>query len=196
MHNLNLRPVDTCFVTPFLRIAFSDSLVCVLLVTTQTNTRLLAELKLAIEAKHAEDWRLFQRLQRSLLAPSSELISATTESSGPPVKTLTATVERLIRALPERSWSVVSLQEQLEKDGFIFKARNPHSSLNTALARLVKRQRIEVREQGSGRRASEYRAMPRGNAASLRGRHAASEARTFMNGHVGEVRDEAEEPVT
>jgi hypothetical protein len=164
---------------------------------------LLAELKAKIHAQHAEDWKAFERLERRLLASPAEIerqlefgITSSKETkarSGPDTETLIGSVERLFQSHPDVAWSVVTLGKKLRKDGFVLEAKNPHSSLNTAVARLAKRGLIGIYRPGSGRRPHLYKTLPSGNAAALRGRVLAiSNEPTLENGKVEDGAGEEE----
>src|ERR1700722_18233504 len=50
---------------------------------------------------------------------------------------LVSSVKQVFKSHPFASWSVVTLERKLKKEGFIFAAKNPRSSLNTVLTRLA-----------------------------------------------------------
>jgi hypothetical protein len=153
-----------------------------------TTEDLLVDLRARIQAQHDEDWRMFELLKQRLLTPSAPIaplsISALPEQdSGPDTTTLIGSVERVFQSQPEVAWSVQTLERQLRKDGFALEAKNPRSSLNTAVARLAERGLISISKKGSGRKPHFYKALPPGNSAALRGRMAAiPEPQTFSNG--------------
>jgi hypothetical protein len=153
-----------------------------------TTEDLLLDLRARIQARHDEDWRAFELLNQRLLAPPARIVPLSIsepaeEHSGPDTTTLIGSVERIFQSRPEVVWSVQTLEGQLRKDGFAFEAKNPRSSLNTAVGRLAQRGLIVIHRKGSGRKPHFYKALPSGNSAALRGRMAAiPEPQTFSNG--------------
>jgi hypothetical protein len=161
-------------------------------VTRMRTEDLLADLRSRIQTQHDEDWRMFELLKQRLLTPSDRIVplsvSAPPEQhSAPDTITLIGSVEQIFQSRPDVAWSVQTLEKQLRQDGFAFEAKNPRSSLNTAVARLAERGLISIYKKGSGRKPHLYKALPSGNSAALRGRMAAiPESQTFSNGKKAE----------
>lgn len=147
-------------------------------------------------AEHVADLMAIERIERMVLSPL-ELPPAEEKpvaEVAAVVATLIGSVQQVFEAHPERLWSVHLLEKQLRSDGFKFEAKNPQASINTAVARLVKRNVVAVRRQGSGRKASLYIARPSGNLATLRGRMAAmGDLSLSENGKPVEVVERVEE---
>jgi hypothetical protein len=146
-------------------------------VATREIVAVLADLEEHIKSIQSEDWELFDSLKRRLLAAASNggVETAVTRVGVETARclasaTLIASVRRAFDTYPDASWSPSLLERHLQKKGFSFNAKNPRSSINTALARLVERGIIAVYRQGVGRKQSFYKRFPSGNAAALRGR--------------------------
>jgi hypothetical protein len=71
--------------------------------------------------------------------------------------TLIDAVESIFRNSPDMSLNVSSLEAQLRGRGFVFAAKQPKSSINTAVARLAERGIIRIVKRGTGRKPSTYR---------------------------------------
>jgi hypothetical protein len=72
--------------------------------------------------------------------------------------TLIDAVQSIFDHLPDREWTVVSIQRTMADGGFEFGAQNPQGSLNTCLGRLLNdRKTIEIVKRGAGRRPTVYR---------------------------------------
>jgi hypothetical protein len=83
------------------------------------------------------------------------------ESGTDEASSLIDAVEQIFRSDPHKGWNVKTLHRRLAASGFAFQAKNPKSSINTALSRLVKKRRtILVMQQGSGRRPTQYKLVP------------------------------------
>ena len=79
------------------------------------------------------------------------------------------------------------ITERLTRSGFQFAAKNTRVAINEALVRLLKKDAIDLVQEGRGRKPAIYRVRN-----TLRGRHAAIAAPSaFVNSGV-EVEDEAE----
>jgi hypothetical protein len=71
--------------------------------------------------------------------------------------TLIDAVERAFKTFPSVSLNVSSLETHLRKTGFVLAAKQPKSSINTAVSRLAERGIIRIVRRGTGRKASTYR---------------------------------------
>ena len=79
----------------------------------------VAEVEALIKAKHAKDWLWFEHFKSSILTPARDLLNAVGKSNEAPSKTtIIGAVERLFRQYPEATWSVPSLEQQLQKEGY------------------------------------------------------------------------------
>lgn len=70
--------------------------------------------------------------------------------------TMISAIEQVFRTYPTTGWTVENLEIELRQGGFEFEAKNPKASINTALARLIERGMVRVRERGVGRKPSVY----------------------------------------
>jgi hypothetical protein len=135
----------------------------------------LAELEEHLHANQvAEDQELFQILKARLLARAiSRPAGNPVVAPSPERRTLIGSLRQIFGEHPDRTWTIVSLRNELRRRGFEIPAVHPRSSLNTTLRRLKRDGFIVSCKKGAGRRPSRYAAFPNGNSAALRGRYAA-----------------------
>jgi hypothetical protein len=70
-------------------------------------------------------------------------------------------VRDVIISSPDAGWTTGLIERKLLMNGFVFTAKDPKSTINTALARLVEQGIIQIRFRGAGRKASIYQASDR-----------------------------------
>ena len=70
-------------------------------------------------------------------------------------------VRSAILSAPERRWPVSEIVDHLRSRDFKFTAKDPKSTVNTALTRLVEQGAIQVSVRGKGRKPSLYKASDR-----------------------------------
>jgi hypothetical protein len=76
--------------------------------------------------------------------------------------TVIDSVRQIIVANPQRLWCVSDIEAELKSRNFVFKAKEPKSTINTALSRLTEQGDILIAAHGKGRQPSFYEAPDEG----------------------------------
>jgi hypothetical protein len=147
--------------------------------TTQESEVLqtaLSALRQRAKVNYERDLEAIERVERliavgaGITAESAQHLLATATAAAPVVMngeiapddpdsqpTLIDAVERMFRTFPNVSLNVGMLEAQLRKAGFVLAAKQPKSSINTAVSRLAERGVIRIVRRGAGRKPSTYR---------------------------------------
>jgi hypothetical protein len=75
-------------------------------------------------------------------------------------------VRETVLSSPQHKWPVSEIESSLRHRDFVFMAKDPKSTINNALSRLVEQGTVRVAVRGKGRKPSFYKASDRGEAQS------------------------------
>jgi hypothetical protein len=67
-------------------------------------------------------------------------------------------VRKTILSSPKQTWPVSEIEQDMRRRNFVFTARDPKSTINTALTRLVDQGEVRIVVRGKGRKPSRYKA--------------------------------------
>jgi len=128
------------------------------------NKQDVATLKEALRAEYEKDMEAIERVEillarRAVPDASAGGLPTNTEDESAvdgDESTLIDAVERAFIRFPQKRWTVGDLENQLQADGFQFKAIKPRSSIHTSLTRLEESSVIRIVKRGKGRKPNIY----------------------------------------
>lgn len=128
--------------------------------------KLIADMRHRAKAAFDQDMESIDRFERLAFSENADTslslpalpVAIENENGEESEVTLIDSVAHVFKRFPEQSWNVNTIERQLLSERFVFAAKNPKASINTALSRLAERGIVRISKRGAGRKPNQYRA--------------------------------------
>src|ERR1019366_5411681 len=124
------------------------------------STNQLADMEQAIIEEHRRDREALERLKRFLPQNGNgrkAAVNVDVEDQSSQ-DTIIGRVRELLKADPNKGWTVPNVIAHLKATGYTFAAKTPASTLGLTFAKLVKKKEARIAKRGSGRVPHVYKA--------------------------------------